>query len=68
MFNDQLTGILEQLYREHNRKHDCHYKDGYGALFVPEGYELQPRNVVLVIPEHQLVFMNMGSVFQFNFQ
>lgn len=67
MFNQQLFNILEQLHREQSRNHDCYYKEGFGALFVPQGYPLHPRNVILQISEQQLAVMRMGATLNFNF-
>jgi hypothetical protein len=52
-----FTGILEQMFTQTQRKHDIHYKDGYGALIVPEGYPLEPRFVVARLHEAQIQMM-----------
>jgi hypothetical protein len=56
--NGYLQNVLESLYNQTGRKHDCHYKEGYGALFVPEGYPLHPRNVIHAIDEMQIKMMS----------
>lgn len=57
-----LADTLEQMYEQTNRKHDAYYHEGKGALFVPEGYELTPHNVVYRISEIELRMMS-GSIF-----
>lgn len=59
--NEILTDILEQLFQKKSMKHDCHYKEGYGALFVPEGYGLHPNYVLMHIDETQLVMLAMTN-------
>lgn len=58
MTKEQLfIGILEQMFNQTQRKHDLHYKEGSGALIVPEGYPLEPRFVIAGLDEVQIQMM-----------
>lgn len=65
-FNAQLLGILETLYKKTNRKHDCHYEEGQGAIFVPMNVEVHPNNIVLSVSQQELVMLGMGASVNFN--
>lgn len=55
-------GILEiqkRLFRDIGHRIDAHYKEGYGALFVLEGTELIPQNVIYVADEIELSLLSL---------
>jgi hypothetical protein len=55
MTNEQyFAWYLENVFKQTQRKHDLYYKEGYGALIVPEGYPLEPHYVLATISEVQI--------------
>lgn len=57
-----LLEILEKMYNHFNKKHDVHYKEGSGAIFVPYGQPISPTNIIANISEHQIMIMSMTGV------
>lgn len=56
-----FTNILEELSKQADRKHDIHYKDGSGALIVPQGYPLKREYVIASISEMQIQMMMLNG-------
>lgn len=54
---ETLTAIQSAIFRDHGVHTDVHYREGYGALFVPEGAPLTPANVIVAVSEDELVLM-----------
>lgn len=58
--NDPINAALFEIQRGVSEssgggKFDVHYKAGKGALIVPHGAELLPDNVVLAVPNAQVM-------------
>ncbi|WAB24976.1 hypothetical protein M3_0025 [Lysinibacillus phage vB_LfM_LysYB1] len=49
--------IQKKLFDKHGFRTDAHYKEGYGVIFVPEGFPLLPSNAVQVYSEHEIQFL-----------
>jgi hypothetical protein len=50
-----LLSIQQDIHRNNNGlRTTVHYSEGQGALIVPEGRPLHPRNVILAVPEFEL--------------
>ncbi|WP_449600355.1 hypothetical protein [Paenibacillus sp. Marseille-Q9583] len=59
--NDPINAALFEIQRGVSEssgggKFDVHYKANKGALVVPHGAELTPDNVVLAVPDAQVMF------------
>ncbi|WP_141431954.1 hypothetical protein [Bacillus sp. 03113] len=58
---DFTRGIIElqrRIYAQTGRRTDAYYKEGYGALFVYEGDQLTPQNVIHRADELHLALLN----------
>jgi hypothetical protein len=66
MTKDQyFAQILERAFNNTQRKHDLYYKEGYGALIVPQGYPLEPHYVVARLDEVNIQMATNGIRFNF---
>ena len=59
--NDPINAALFEIQRgvyesSGGKKYDIHYKADKGALVVSHGAELAPDNVVLAVPDAQVMF------------
>jgi hypothetical protein len=59
-----LVGIQREFYEQYGIRTDVYYQDGKGALFVREGAELIPSNVIYAMGD-DLIRLNarLTSVF-----
>ncbi len=57
--SDTLIAIQSALHRDHGVRTDVHYREGSGALFVPEGALLTPANVIAAYSESELAIMTL---------
>lgn len=62
MYNEAIIAIQAQIYEQTNRRTDAHYKEGYGVIFVPEGADLIPQNIITVVDEMQLRLMTHFTI------
>jgi hypothetical protein len=58
MFTKGIIEIQRRIFEQTGRRTDAHYKEGSGALFVFEGAELTPTNVIYAANEMELAFLN----------
>jgi hypothetical protein len=58
MYTKGIIEIQRRIYEQTGRRTDAHYKEGSGALFVLEGAELTPTNVIYAANEMELAFLN----------
>lgn len=58
---EALTAIQAVIHRNLGVRTDVHYREGYGALFVPEGAPLTPANVIVAYSEEALEVMALTS-------
>lgn len=49
-----IISIQAQIHAQTGRRTDAHYKSGYGCLFVDEGEELRPENIIYVADELEI--------------
>lgn len=61
-YTSALIAIQSAIYREQGVRTDVHYREGYGALIVPEGAPLTPANVIAVIDEMELEILALTRV------
>lgn len=54
-YHKAIVEIQKGIYMKNNSlKTDAHYKEGYGVLFVPMGFPLQPQNIIHKAPIMEL--------------
>jgi hypothetical protein len=51
-----LLDVQRQFFETKGIRTDVYYKDGQGALVVPEGAALHPSNILAHIPEYVFAF------------
>lgn len=62
--NDEIiVNIQRQLFEQSGRKVDAHYREGKGVLYVYEGEEFIPSNVIHAVSEGELYFMRKAAMF-----
>lgn len=54
-----VNEIQREIYMKTYRRTDTHYMEGYGALFVYEGDELTPNNVIYAADETELLMRGL---------
>jgi hypothetical protein len=54
LYTEIIIATQRQIYEQSGQRTDVHVKEGYGALFVPEGMPLIPQNVIMALPEDHL--------------
>lgn len=61
MFNlyKAIVSCQKEIYEKTGKRTDAYYKEGYGALFVPEFAELTSNNVIYSASEMVLIMRGM---------
>jgi hypothetical protein len=58
LYTEVIIATQRQIFEQSGQRTDVHIKEGYGALFVPEGMPLIPQNVIMALPEDRLRFFS----------